>query len=87
MAICSIASWPMTVWCSSTKSNTEPSEYLVPGWVTVSSIASLMAMPSEPVWSGVVGQHALPYCVSGLGLGTTFAPYVSIRMRRYGFWS
>ena len=87
MAICSIASCPMTVWWSSTKSNTEPSEYFVPGWVTVSSIASLMAMPSEPVWSGVSASTRCPYCVSGLGLGTTWAPYVSIRIRRYGFWS
>ena len=43
----------MTVWWSSTKSNTEPSEYFVPGWVTVSSIASLMAMPER---AGVVGR-------------------------------
>ena len=28
MAICSIDSWPMTVWWRSTKSNTDPSEYL-----------------------------------------------------------
>ncbi len=49
MSICSMVSCPITVWCSSTKSKTEPSEYLVPGWVTVSSMASLMAMPSEPV--------------------------------------
>ena len=65
IAICSIDSWPMTVWWSRTKSNTEPSEYFVPGWVTVSSIASLIAMPSEPVWSGVSARTFWPYCVSG----------------------
>ena len=59
----------MTVWCSSTKSNTEPSEYFVPGCVTVSSIASLMAMPSEPVWSGFSASSFWPYCVSRTGAG------------------
>ena len=62
----------MTVWCSSTKSKTEPSEYFVPGCVTVSSIASLMAMPSEPVWSGFSREDASGRtAVSGLGLATT----------------
>ena len=74
IAICSIDSWPMTVWWSRTKSNTDPSEYFVPGWVTVSSIASLIAIPSEPVWSGTSSRTALPYFVSRLGLATTSAP-------------
>ena len=75
IAICSIASWPITVWWSSTKSNTEPSEYFVPGWVTVSSIASLMAMPSEPVWSGVLGEDLLAVLrCPATGLGDDRAP-------------
>ena len=87
MAICSIASCPITVWCRSTKSNTDPSEYFVCGWVIASSTASLIAIPSEPGESGVVASRLRPYSVSWLGLGTTEAPYVSIRIRRYGFWS
>ncbi len=74
IAICSIDSWPITVWWRSTKSNTEPSEYLDPGWVTVSSIASLMAMPRDPVWSGVSASSRRPYSVDRLGLATTSAP-------------
>ena len=67
--------------------NTDPSEYFVPGWVTVSSIASLIASPSEPVWSGVSARTFRPYAVSIDGDATICAPYVSIRFRRYGFWS
>ena len=55
-----IDSWPMTVWWRRTKSNTEPSEYFVPGWVTVSSIASLIATPSEPVWLGFSSRTLRP---------------------------
>ena len=34
----------------------------------------------------VAFRNPLPAAVSGLGLGTHFAPHVSINMRRYGFW-
>ena len=53
MPICSMASWPMTVWCRSTWLSTEPSAYFVSSRVAASSTASLMAMPSEPGLSGV----------------------------------
>ena len=45
---CSIASWPMMVWCISTWFSTEPSAYLVSSCVAATSTASEMAMPSEP---------------------------------------
>ena len=51
--ICSIASWPMTVWWRSTWLSTEPSAYFVSSRVAASSTASLMAIPSEPGLSGV----------------------------------
>ena len=82
ISICSRASSPTTVWWRSTKSNTDPREYFVSLLVTTSSIASEMAMPSEPGCSGSSARSCLPKLVSGLGLGTTEAPYVSMRMRR-----
>ena len=69
-----IDSWPMTVWWRRTKSKTDPSEYFVPGWLTVSSIASLIAIPSEPVLSGVSPRTFRPYSVLSDGLATTSAP-------------
>ena len=88
IAICSWASRPMTVWCSSTWLSTEPREYLVSSRVAASSTASLMAMPSEPGESGDSAEHRRGRSWSSrLGLATTCAPYVSMRMRRYGFWS
>ena len=74
IAICSIDSSPMTVWWRRTKSKTEPREYFVPGCVTVSSIASLIAMPSEPVCDGLSARTDVPYFVSRLGLATIWAP-------------
>ena len=58
--ICSIASWPMTVWCSRTWLSTEPSEYFVSSRVAASSTASLIAIPSEPGLSGVSARTARP---------------------------
>src|SRR5213593_1979373 len=70
----------MSTWLS-----TLPSEYFVSSRVAASSTASLMAMPSEPGELGSCSRTFLPDCVSGLGLGTTCAPHVSIMIRRYGF--
>ena len=39
MAICSSASWPMTVWWRSTWLRTEPREYFVSGFVAATSLA------------------------------------------------
>jgi hypothetical protein len=58
---------------------------LVSSRIAASSTASLIAMPRLPGESGSCSRTFLPACVSGLGLGTTWAPKVSIRMRRYGF--
>ena len=82
---CFLASRPMTVWCISTWLSTLPSEYLVSSRVAASSTASLMAMPSEPGEFGILLEDFLPAWVSWLGLATTWAPQVSIMMRRYGF--
>ena len=71
---CSIASWPTMVWCSSTWFSTEPSAYLVSSWVAAISTASLMAMPSEPGWSGRCARMARPELVSLDGLATQVAP-------------
>lgn len=46
------ASRPITVWCRVTWLNTEPSVYLQLGVVRASSMASEMAVPSEPWWLG-----------------------------------
>src|ERR1700722_9641961 len=52
---CASASWPITVWCSSTWLRTEPSAYRVSADPPAASTASLIAMPSEPVESGLGG--------------------------------
>ena len=54
------ASWPITVWCSSTWLSTQPSAYLVSSRVAASSTASVMAMPRLPVESGVASSTARP---------------------------
>ena len=66
--------------------STLPSEYLVSSRPAASSDASLMAMPRLPGESASSARMARPDWVSVLGLGTTFAPQVSISTRRYGFW-
>ena len=82
-----MASWPITVWCSSTWLSTEPSAYFVSSRVAASSTASEIAMPSEPLESGLSARMPRPAFVSGEGLGTTCAPQVSIMERRYGLES
>jgi hypothetical protein len=79
---CFFVSSPMTVWCMSTWFSTLPSEYLVSSRVAASSTASLIAMPRLPGELGSCSRIFLPACVSGLGLGTTCAPHVSIMIRR-----
>ena len=59
-AICSWASRPMTVWWSITWLSTEPRAYLVSSRVAASSTASLMAMPSDPLESGVAARTERP---------------------------
>jgi hypothetical protein len=71
---CSIASWPMIVWCISTWLSTEPSAYLVSSCVAATSTASLIAMPSEPGCCGSFSRIARPLWVSGLGLAWQVAP-------------
>ena len=70
----------MRTWLS-----TLPSEYFVSSRVAASSTASLIAIPRLPGEFGSASRTFLPACVSGLGLATTCAPYVSISTRRYGF--
>jgi hypothetical protein len=79
---CFLVSSPITVWCMRTWLRTLPSEYLVSSRLAASSTASLMAMPRLPGESGSASRTFLPDSVSGLGLATTCAPHVSIRMRR-----
>ena len=86
-ASCSSASSPITVWCSSTWLSTLPSAYLTSGSGAAISTASLIAMPSEPGWSGVSARMARPAAVRSDGDLCTVAPNVSIISRRYGFWS
>ena len=74
ISICSMASWPMMVWCISTWLSTEPSAYLVSSWVAAISTASLIAMPSDPGWSGRVASTLRPYWVSFDGLAMQRAP-------------
>ena len=74
MCICSIASRPMMVWCSSTWLSTEPRAYLVSSFLAATSTASLMAMPRLPGWSGRWASTARPYSVSLLGEATQRAP-------------
>ena len=76
----------MTVWCRQTWLSTLPSEYFVSGCVTVSSMASLMAMPRLPAQCGSSASSLRPYSVWSLGLGWTVAPQVCMSIRRYGFW-
>ena len=73
-AICSMASNPITVWCSITWFSTEPSAYFVSASLDATSTASLMAMPSEPGVSGCAARIARPDSVSMLGLAVTLAP-------------
>ena len=56
-------------------------------WVAASSTASLIAIPSDPVESGCASRIARPEFVSFDGEANTSAPNVSMKMRRYGFWS
>ena len=49
--------------------------------------ATQIAMPSVPVVSGLCCRKWRPESVVSLGLATTCAPKVCIRLRRYGFWS
>src|SRR5438046_10086967 len=70
----------MRTWLS-----TLPSEYFVSSRVAASSTASLIAIPRLPGEFGSASRTFLPDCVSALGLAPTFAPYVSISTRRYGF--
>jgi hypothetical protein len=58
--ICSIASSPTIVWCSSTWLSTEPSAYLVSSFFAATSTASEMAMPRLPGWSGRLASTARP---------------------------
>ena len=89
MASCSIASWPMTVWCISTCESTEPSAYLASplGEVTHASMASEMAMPSEPGEAGSSSSTLAPNAVLGEGDGWMDAPQLSMKALRYGFCS
>ena len=87
IAICWIASWPITVWCSSTWFSTLPSEYLVSSRVAASSTASLMAIPRLPVDSGSAARMVRPAFVSVEGDATTVPPKVWMKERRYGFCS
>ena len=67
-SICLMASWPMTVWCMQTWFSTLPSEYLVLGVLTASSMASLMAMPRLPAQCGFSCWILRPNSVWSLGL-------------------
>ena len=87
IAICLIASCPMTVWCRSTWLRTLPSEYFVSSWVAATSTASLMAIPRLPVEFGSAARIVRPAFVSVDGEGVTVAPKVSMKLRRYGFCS
>jgi hypothetical protein len=55
---------------------------LVSAFVAATSTASLMAMPSEPVESGVSPRIRFPTWVVSLGDAWTVAPNVSIITRR-----
>ena len=59
-SICAIASWPITVWCSSTWLSTLPSEYAVSSRVAASSTASEIAIPRLPGRVGVLGEDRAP---------------------------
>ena len=74
ICICSIASRPMMVWCSSTWFSTEPRAYLVSSRCAAISTASLMAIPKLPGWSGCSASTRRPYSVSALGEATQRAP-------------
>ena len=86
MSICFRDSSPITVWCSSTGSNTDPMLYFfAPPEVAAASTASEMAIPSEPGLLASCASSARPYCVRSVGLAYTCAPKVSINTLRYGF--
>ena len=55
--------------------------------VAASSTASLIAMPRDPVESGCSPRIARPEFVVSDGDASTSAPNVSMKTRRYGFWS
>ena len=73
-SICSIASMPITVWCSSTWFSTLPSAYLVSGLVAATSTASEMAIPRLPFDSGLAARMCRPALVSSEGLATQVPP-------------
>ncbi len=54
-------------------------------WVTASSTASEMAMPSDPWLSGSAARMLRPALVWSEGEGMTFAPHSCIMLLRYGF--
>ncbi len=56
-------------------------------FVAATSMASLMAIPSDPVESGFASRIFFPTCVVLEGDGRTSAPNVSMKIRRYGFCS
>ena len=82
MAICFSASRPMMVWCRATWLSTEPRVYLQLGVVVASSTASLMAVPSEPLWVGFTVRMSLPARVDMEGEPVTAAPKVRMAMER-----
>jgi hypothetical protein len=59
----------------------------VSSFVAAISTASEIAMPSEPVESGLAERIARPAFVVSDGEACTVAPKISMNMRRYGFWS
>src|SRR2546426_10918385 len=71
----------MRTWLS-----TLPSAYFVSSRVAASSTASLIAIPRLPGEFGSCWSFLLPACVSGLGVGLSCAPYVSISTTRYGLF-
>ena len=56
-------------------------------FVAAISIASLIAIPSDPVESGCASRIFFPASVVDVGDGRTSAPNVSMKIRRYGFCS
>ena len=66
---------------------TLPRQYLVSSCVAATSTASLIAIPRLPVESGSDSRMVRPAFVSVDGEGTTVAPKVWMKERRYGFCS
>ena len=82
ISICFSASSPMMVWCRATWLSTEPRVYLQCGVVVASSIASLIAVPSEP---GCIGSRVImsfPARVDIDGEPVTAAPNVRMMLER-----